>query len=134
MNTENIIRVDHSKENPYLQLSRKTIRDVSIDLQAKGLLIYLLDKPNNWRIRPLALAKELNIGKDIVYRILNRLIAAGYIHRNVIKRNHEGRFQSGAIYIVFEQKDERREWADRCEFDKAAGEESNDFDDYDVPF
>ena len=131
MNNENIIRVDHSKENPYLQVSKKTIRDVDLDLQSKGLLIFLLAKPDNWRIRPDALAKELGIGKTTVCYILNRLIKAGYVHRTLVKRNDKGRFQIGALYIVFEQKDERREWADKCEFDRAKDRE---FNEYDVPF
>ncbi|MBA7562532.1 hypothetical protein ES708_04184 [subsurface metagenome] len=117
---ENIITVDHSKENPFLMLCRKTIRDIDLDLQAKGLLIFLLDKPYNWRVRPDALAKELGLGKTTICKIMNRLIGAGYIHREVIKRRKDGKFKTGSIYTVFEDKEYRREWIDRSEFERAS--------------
>lgn len=113
---ENIIRVDHSRENPYLQVCRKTIRDPALDLQAKGLLVFLLDKPNDWRVRPEAIAKELKVGRDTIYRILNRLIAAGYIYREYVRRRVDGKFQTGSFIIVFEDKDQKREWADQQQF------------------
>lgn len=94
-------------------------------------MIFLLDKPDDWRIRPDALAKELKVGRDTVYRLLKRLIDAGYIHRDLIKRNHEGKFQTGAVYIIFEESDERQEYTDKSEFERAAGEK---FDDDDIPF
>jgi Fe2+ or Zn2+ uptake regulation protein len=113
---QSIIRVDHSKENPFLLVCRKTVRDMKLDLQAKGLLVFLLDKPDNWRIRPEAMAKELNVGVATVYRILDRLITSGYVHREVIRRNKNGTYQCGALYTVFEDKNERQEWADRQKF------------------
>jgi predicted transcriptional regulator len=80
------------------------------------LLVFLLDKPDNWRIRPEAMAKELNVGVATVYRILDRLITSGYVHREVIRRNKNGTYQCGALYTVFEDKNERQEWADRQKF------------------
>lgn len=126
-----IIRVKHNRENPYLQVCRKTIRDINLDLQAKGFLVFLLDKPSDWKIRPLALAEELEIGETTVYRILNRLIAAGYVYRELIKRNKDGKFQTGAIYVVFEDKDSRQEWEDKSEFEKAS---SRRYDYSGIPF
>lgn len=119
---ENIIKVDHSRENPYLMVCRKTVRDAGLDLQAKGLLVFLLDKPVDWKVRPDALAKELEVGQATIYRVLNRLIAAGYVHRELVRRKRDGRFQTGAIYVVFEDKDYRREWLDRSEFERASGQ------------
>jgi len=129
---ENIITVDHSKENPYLMICRKTIKDVDLDLQAKGLLVFLLDKPKDWRVRPDDLAKELKIGEATIYRILNRLIKAGYVHRELIKRTRDGKFQTGAIYTIFEDKDNKREWLDKSEFERASKSDGPSFKD--LPF
>jgi len=114
----NIIRVDHSKENPYLQVCRKTIRDKKLDLQAKGLLVFLLDKPDDWRVRPDALAKELGLCEKTIYTIINRLIKADYVHREVQRRKVDGKYQSGSIIVVFEDKEYHREWADQQRFTK----------------
>ena len=124
----NIIRVDHTRENPYLQVCRKTIRDKELDLQAKGLLLYVLAKPDDWRIRATALAGELQISRETVIRIVNRLIKYGYVHREIIKRRApDGKYQTGAIYTIFEDKEYRREWLDRRRFKPVS-------DDDDVPF
>jgi len=114
--SENIIRVDHSRENPYLQVCRKTIRDPDLDLQALGLLTFLLDKPDDWRVRPEAIAKERKVARATIYRILMRLIRAGYVHREIIKRTKDGRFQTGSIMTIFEDKTYRREWEDSQKF------------------
>ena len=114
-NSDTIIRAaDHSEKD--LQICRKTIRDPKLDLQGKGLLIFLLDKPNDWRIRPDALAKELGMGVATIYRIINRLIKVGYVHREILKREKDGTFSTGCIYIVFEDREYRREWADQQQF------------------
>jgi len=114
---ETIVRVDHSRENPFLQLSRKTIRDKSLSFDELGFLTYLLDKPGDWHFRADQIAKERGIGKDVIYRLLNRLIAKGFAHREVQRRKKaDGRFEAGSFVIVFEDREYRREWADRKRF------------------
>jgi DNA-binding MarR family transcriptional regulator len=108
-----IIRVEHNKSNPYVQISRNTLLDCRLDLQAKGFLAFVLGKPDDWRIRPEALAKELRVSRASIYRIIERMIKAGYIHREIMRSKLDGRFVAGSIYIVLEDREHRQEWTDQ---------------------
>jgi DNA-binding MarR family transcriptional regulator len=98
-----IHRAEHSAENPFLVISSKTVRDSSISFETRGFLAYLLDKPEDWEIRPGVLARETGMGIATVYRLLGRLVDAGYIRRTELKRcKGNGRFESGVIYRIYE--------------------------------
>lgn len=77
MNT--IQRSDHDVENPYAQVRRKTLQDVELSWAARGLLGYLLSKPDDWKVNPANLQQKC--GRTKVYSILTELIKAGYIKR-----------------------------------------------------
>lgn len=99
----NIIRVEHSKERPYLTLTVATIKALRNDLQALGLLVDLLARPDDWRVRPEALAKELGVSKASIYRILSRLIDYGYVKRlDETRRLSDGKFERRTHYTVYE--------------------------------
>lgn len=100
-----IIRVEHGKDCPYLAVSKATIRDHAVSFEGRGFLMFLLAKADDWRIRPEQLAEETELHRSTVYRILARLISAGYVRRDVItRRKPDGRFDSAAIYTVFEDR------------------------------
>jgi DNA-binding MarR family transcriptional regulator len=102
---DNIIRVEHDRDRPYVMVSKDTARDLSSDLQALGLLVELLCKPDDWRILPVELGKELGIGRTTIYAILGRLIEAKYIKRiDVTRRKPHGHFERRTHYVVFETK------------------------------
>ena len=112
-----IIRVEHTKDKPYVLVSRQMIKDLSMDMQSKGFLVFLLSKPDNWKVRPKQLATEIKESAATVYRILNKLIKAGYVHRELIRAQlSNGQFKTASIYCVFEEKDERQEWIDLGRF------------------
>lgn len=72
--------------------------------RAKGLLIYLLSRPNDWRIYTKHLVSAFNLGrnpsgKEAVQSIINELIETGYIIKDST-RNDAGRFE-GISYLVF---------------------------------
>jgi predicted transcriptional regulator len=103
-----IIRVNHNADNPFLTVSKETIRDTNLDFDSLGFLIYLLAKPDDWRVRPDQLAKERHIGRVTVYRHLLKLIEAGYVLRKDIRvRESSGRFKQTSIYTVYENKQDR---------------------------
>jgi predicted transcriptional regulator len=100
----NIIRVVH-KERPFLMIDKETIGVLAYDLQALGLLVVILAKPDDWRVRPEQLARELKASKRSVYRVLSRLIASGYVVRDDITRRCEnGTFERRCCYTVYEDK------------------------------
>jgi hypothetical protein len=95
----NIIRVEHSKENPYFMMNRDTAQDDSLTWEARGVLAYLLSKPDDWQVMVVDLQQKC--GRDKVRHILDELKAAKYL-RIIPARNTKGKF-SKAEYQVFEQ-------------------------------
>ncbi|MFS0841248.1 hypothetical protein [Paenibacillus sp. 1P03SA] len=99
------IRVAKKKEFPYIQIDKFAIdEDNRISWQAKGLLTYLIGKPDDWTIRIKDLTNRASNGRDAVFGIINELIAAGYIERERVRSEDSkraGQFE-GINYIVYE--------------------------------
>lgn len=70
----------------YTVLPNTLTQDRNLSFEAKGMLAYLMSKPDEWIVRETDLCKEGNCGTTKVRRILKELIAAKYIikarHRN----------------------------------------------------
>ena len=103
-----IIRVQHDKDRPYLQVSKETLRDNEVSFEARGFLCFLLAKPDDWRIRPEQLAEECGLHRTTIFRLLNRLIEADYVKRDEIRRRRaDGKFECGSLYTVFEDRKQK---------------------------
>lgn len=74
-------RCPHDKENPYVMVSREMAQDPTISPKAKGVLLYLLSLPHDWKIYHSQLQQGLNVGEDYVNSSLDELIEAGYVDR-----------------------------------------------------
>ena len=74
-----IIRIQHNRENPYIQLNKKDLWDPNLSLEAVGLLARISSKPDDWHINVKELVKSCGCGKEKIYRILDELIKHGYI-------------------------------------------------------
>ena len=102
---QSIIRVEHDKDRPFLLVSKETVRDKDVSFEMRGFLVSCLPNPDNWQIRPEQVAEECGLHRSTIYRLLNKLIRAGYIHRTDIRRRKpDGTFDSAALYIVFEDR------------------------------
>ena len=100
-----IIRSPKLQDNFYI-LNKSISEDESISWAARGLLIFLLGKPDNWQVsvpylQDQTLKSEKPTKRDGIYAILNELINAGYVKRVDFK--HNGKF-SGCNYLVSEVK------------------------------
>lgn len=95
-----IRRAKKDAENPYKAIRRATFEDNRLSWEARGLLGYLLVKPDDWHISVTNLINESPGGRDRVYRILNELIEFGYIQR--IEVRDKGKI-SGYDYLVYEE-------------------------------
>lgn len=78
-----IIRAPRPTSNFYM-LDKRISEDKRLGWAARGLLIYLLGKPDNWQVSIPALIKEtagagFKTGRDGVYRILQELADVGYV-------------------------------------------------------
>lgn len=91
--------------NQFYLLDNRIAADERLSWQARGLLIYLLTKPDHWEVSVAQLIKQTQgsskrTGRDGVYSIINELINAGYMRRTVT-RDCDGGFD-GTEYEVFE--------------------------------
>ncbi len=77
--TRFIHRAARDEEHPYFMLRRATAQDTTLSFEARGLLAYILSKPDDWKVQPSNL--QQNCGRSVVYRILAELIEHGYIRR-----------------------------------------------------
>ena len=76
----NFIIKNHHKNN-YTIIYNKFLQDKDLNLELKGFGGYLLNKPPNWIININQLSYELNVGKDKVLRLINKMIELGYMYR-----------------------------------------------------
>jgi hypothetical protein len=96
-----IIRKGKNKENPYVMASKVWVNDDRLSLQARGLMIYILSKPDDWQIYEKELLKHMPNGKDSLSSTMKELIQFGYIEREKI-RDLKGTFR-GYEYTIYEE-------------------------------
>lgn len=80
-----IIRGSRPEGNFYI-LDKQISEDRRLSWPARGLLIYLLGKPNHWQVSVPSLVNETResakpMGRDAVWNLLRELIEAGYCSR-----------------------------------------------------
>lgn len=97
-----------ARKTQYYVLPTATIEDDRLSWEARGLLIYLLQKPDNWNANVKRLIDQTKnclgkaAGRDKVYAILKELRMAGYVY-SAFKRVG-GEFK-GVSYEVSEEPD-----------------------------
>jgi len=86
-------------DHHYFILSRAAAQDETLSWEARGVLAYLLSKPDDWIVQPHDL--QQCCGRDKVYKILDELIAHKYLIR-ITNRQKSGAL-NGYQYKVYEQ-------------------------------
>jgi len=99
-----IIRVQ--KNSNYSVMSNVHLQDENLSWKAKGLLSYLLSKPDSWQIYISHLKNQSTDGRDATASGMRELIDAGYITRDYT-RNAAGHI-IGRDYIVYETALEKK--------------------------
>ena len=99
-----IVRKKRKSDN-FTVLENSTI-NAQLSWAGRGLLIYLLSKPENWQISVNQLMKVTEgtakkTGRDGLYTLLDELINLGFIERGEQKRNSNGQL-AGFSYTVYE--------------------------------
>lgn len=92
--------ITRRRHTNYAIIPNGVAEDMRLTFEARGVLCYLLAKPNDWRVEIRDLMRSGGIGRDKVYRILNELLSAGYIERRR-NRNENGTI-SEVEYIVYD--------------------------------
>jgi len=96
-----IIRVKKDKDNPYVMINKDVINDDSLSWKAKGILIYLLSKHDDWQVYQIDIANHSKDGIDSIRSGIQELISQGYIIRTQ-ERQKKGQF-SQYVYQVREK-------------------------------
>ena len=69
------------KDEKYFSASNEPFNDQRLSWEARGLMGYLLSKPNNWEIRNKDLEKKGPAGEHKLRRMLAELRKNGYMNR-----------------------------------------------------
>lgn len=67
------INVVKKKVNPFVMVEHELINNENLSWGAKGLLIYMLSKPDNWKFYKSDVVKHATNGIDSVNNILKEL-------------------------------------------------------------
>jgi hypothetical protein len=99
-----IIRAARPDSNFYV-LDKRISEDKRLSWAARGMLVFLLGKPDHWTVSPAALVNETagaakQSGRDAVYGVLKELLTVGYLQR-VQSKKGDGTF-GGTDYMVSE--------------------------------
>lgn len=94
-----IVRVSHGHD-PYAVIDRRPLEDDRLSWAARGVLGYLLAKPDDWALRIENLRRHGDLGRDALYGILKQLRHYGYVERRVM-RDEKGRITQ-TLYVVYE--------------------------------
>jgi DnaD/phage-associated family protein len=95
-----IFRTIHDKDNPYVMIDRRIIDNTGLSFKAKGILTYLLSRPDGWEVNLIDLANRGTDGIDAVKSGVKELKDAGYL-RHSGTRKVDGQFGT-VIWEVYE--------------------------------
>lgn len=96
----------HKKGN-YSVIANNGAHDTALTWQARGILWYLLTKPDGWLVRTGDLVKQSPQGLKAVNSVLKELESSGYLIR-WCDRGDRGKFEWRSE--IFESKQEAQEW------------------------
>lgn len=82
------------KEARFTVIDNQLATDSRLSFGARGLLVYLLSKPDNWEVRMSDLINASPAGRTAVTRMVKELEDAGYMRR-VQERSTDGTFGQG---------------------------------------
>lgn len=100
MKDQTIIRTPKNSDRPFFSTARVTAQDSKLSFEARGVLWYLLSKPDDWIVQVSDVMREGGLGRDKAKRLLKELRDAGYIETETV-HNKEGRF-AGKIDRIYE--------------------------------
>jgi len=100
-----VFRHIHNKENPYVVISKEGLEDKRLSWKARGILSYLLGKPDTWKVIMEHLKKEAPDGIRSLRSGLLELQFFGYLEKFVEKER--GRFKQFGynIYEISQKPD-----------------------------
>jgi len=96
-----IFRVNKNAENPFVMMDKRPIENDNLSWKAKGLLSYLLSRPDDWTVRMGDLVKRSTDGEYATRAAIKELIEAGHLVRK--QGRTEGAKFDTVTYDVYEK-------------------------------
>jgi hypothetical protein len=81
-----IFRVVHDKYNPYVMINKTLLENPALSFKAKGIMAYLMSRPDGWEVSVADLINRSIDGKESVRTGLKELRDAGHM-RHIPDRN-----------------------------------------------
>lgn len=100
MSKQTLFRVAKNKDNPYVMLNKSFLEHPTLSYRAKGILAYILSKPDHWRLAVSDLVKHGKEGRDAIYSTLKELIQHGFMQHLCYRKNGKITHYE---YIVYEK-------------------------------
>ena len=97
-----IFRVVKSKDNPYVMIDRRPVENPKMSFKAKGILTYLLSRPDGWEVSVADLIKRGTDKEAAIRAGLKELKNAGHMKYTVSRKS--GRI-TGWLIEVYEVPD-----------------------------
>ncbi|WP_432475323.1 hypothetical protein ACRRRS_22045 (plasmid) [Brucella anthropi] len=91
--------VTRRRTGEFTTVPNEIANDSALSFEARGLLIYLLAKPDNWQVQIKDIQREGQIGRDKAYKLLRELKDRGYIVADASRT--DGKFAS-LNYTVYD--------------------------------
>jgi hypothetical protein len=95
-----IFRTIKNKDNPYVMIDRRPIDNPKLSFKAKGILTYLLSRPDGWEVNLIDLANRSTEGLSAIKSGAKELKEAGHL-KHAGTRNADGQFGT-VIWEVYE--------------------------------
>jgi hypothetical protein len=97
-----IFRKPKDSDHPFTRADKGFINDSSISFKAKGIMLYLLDKPDYWVLRHSDLKNNATDSDTSIRNGIRELEQAGYIR---IQKHIDGRGRvNPEKYWIFEER------------------------------
>lgn len=93
------VRTPKTGDRPYFSMARETAQDNRLSWEARGVLAYLLSKPDDWQVMIADL--QQNCGRDRVKKILKELEDCCYLKIHRRQHGESGKFTHNE-YQVYE--------------------------------
>ena len=92
-----IHRTPKDRDHPYTMVDNRLAEDKRLSGVEVKIMLYLLGKPDDWKLIAEDVAKRIGVDRKTVYKALNRLRKYGYVSRQ--QGRSAGRFEKGSYHI-----------------------------------
>lgn len=79
-----------NKDRGYFYASNEPFNDKRLSWEARGVMGYLLSKPDGWECRNYDLENQTKAGQHVIKRVMKELQEAGYIYRQRVSDGRNG--------------------------------------------